>query len=144
MTVSYRNVPGFHELPIQEATGLIYQELVPVCEAKGVLLSSYGNNSGLGSLKNVASYQQDKAARLLFDVPRVQKVFASIDNIAQPASTFRTGSYGLKHRVEERQGEYLTNGDLIVCMLLKGYQAKFGKRGEQLEVNCMFKAKLLD
>lgn len=41
-------------------------------------------------------------------------------NIA-PIKTPTTGSYGMKHVVEEAIGEYITNGELIAAALMAGY-----------------------
>lgn len=51
-----------------------------------------------------------------------------------------SGSYRLKHKIESFQHEYLSNGDCIVAMLVKGLTARFAKKGFPLRVNCEFKA----
>lgn len=143
--VSFREVDNFHQLPLEEATNILYNELLPICEAKGVMLSSYGNHAGQGSLSNVEKYNEEKASHQLFNVKRIQQAFASIHLIVQNTSQYKAGSYGLKHVVENHPSQteyrYISNGDLIVAMLLKGYEARFGKRTEAMSVNCEFKVK---
>ena len=55
----------------------------------------------------------------------------------QSRSTYKSGSYGLKHSVEELPRQrYTSNGDLIVALLLLGHSARFA-RGDG--PNCQFK-----
>jgi len=142
VTITLAQVSNFHELSHQEAKSILYNSVIPTCESKGVFLSSYGNHVGQGSLTTVEKYNAEKAEHKLFDVERVQSAFAGMLGIIERASTYKVGSYGLKHVVEKHQGEYLTNGDLIAAMLLHGFEARFGKRTEQMNVNCDFKAKV--
>ena len=128
VTVSYPVVAGFDKLPTGEAEKILYNELVPACEKKGVKLSANGNNAAGTSICDVEKYTQEKAEHKLFNIERIQKAFASLDEIIQPASYYKAHSYSLKHTVERYQKEYLTNGDLIAAMLLKGHQARFGKK----------------
>lgn len=146
--VTFHAVNNFNQLTQDEATNIIYDQLIPALEAKGVLLSEYGNHRGRGTLVNVEEYNQKKAAHTLFNVERIQRAFASIPIIVQNVSQYKTGSYGLKHRVEEHSSQkangqigYITNGDTIVAMLLHGYEARFGKKNDDMAVNCEFKVK---
>lgn len=142
-TVSFRAVDNFDQLPEGAASKILYKELVPACEAKGVKLSSYGNHAGAGSIPSVEVYNKEKANRELFDEKRVQKAYTSIPSITQNTSRYMAGSYGLKHAFEDHpsQSQYLRNGDLIAAMLVNGHQARFGKRTETMGVNCAFKVK---
>lgn len=144
-TVSITAVPHFNTLSLEDASRVIYSDLVPACEAKGIKLSYYGNHAGTGSLLSVEEYDARKAAHTLFNVEKIQQVFALLPALVQDTSGYKSTSYSLKHRVEERlPGEkYVTNGDLIAAMLLKGYQARFGKRTELMTVNCEFKVKMI-
>lgn len=146
--VTFHVIDNFNQLPLDEATNIIYDQLIPACEAQGVMLSAYGNHRARGALCNVEDYNQKKDARTLFDIARIQRAFASIPIIVQNVSQFKTGSYGLKHRVEEHPSQkgngqigYIANGDTIVAMLLHGYEARFGKKTEEMAVNCDFKVK---
>lgn len=144
--ISFDTVDDFHQLPLDEATNILYDGLIPACETKGVMLSSYGNHAGQGSLSNIEKYNQEKAEHKLFDVERIQKAFSSLHLIVQGTTQYKSGSYGLKHAVEnhfsQKDYKYISNGDLIVAMLLKGYDARFGKRTEAMDVNCQFKVKV--
>ncbi len=64
----------------------------------------------------------------------------------QMTSTYQSGSYGLKHKVERRFGRsyHIYNGELIAAMILKGHPARFAKRGEALDLNCQFKVRFID
>jgi len=143
MSITFGAVENFHALPLAEATAIIYDQLIPICEKQKVKLSEYGNHNAWGSLVSVQKYEEKKAQKKLFDVPRIQSAFASIHEMIAVTSQYKTGSYGLKHVVERLQGEYITNGDLIVAMLMRGHTARFGKRGQGLNVNCEFKVKVI-
>lgn len=143
-TVSFREVPDFAQLSLEEATRIVYDELIPACENKEVMLSGYGNHNATDSLCNLENYNTKKIRNSLFNVERIQKAFVSIPNIVQSHSQYRIGSYGLKHVVERdpSHNEYIPNGELIAAMLLKGYKARFGKRNETIGVNCEFQVKI--
>lgn len=143
MTVSMNPVPNFNTLSVVDATDIIYTQLIPACEEIGIKLSQYGNHGGRGSLVKVDSYDAQKETRTLFDVPRIQRIFGQLEHLLAPTAGFETNSYGLKHSVERIQKEYATNGDLIVAMLMKGYEARFAEIGELLGVNCEFNARLI-
>lgn len=143
VTLSFRQISHFDQLPLPEAREIIYHDLIPYCETKGVFLSEYGNHAGGGSYTDMTTYYTKKATQQLFDVKRIQKAFAQIPEMVKPITTYKFGSYGFKHIVERFQKEYITNGDLIVAMLFRGYIARFGKQTEYLTVNCEFKASLI-
>ncbi len=106
-------------------------------------LSEYGNHNSTQTLDPVATYEKKKAKSELFNVDRVQRAFAGLDQIVQPAGSYaKWTSYGCKHVVEKQQGAYLSNGDLVAAMLLRGYTATF-RENKKLSVNCRFKAKYL-
>ncbi len=142
VTISVDQIYNFHELSKALANQVIEDKVILACENKGVKLSGYGNHTGRGSLLTVEKYDEEKREHKLFNVPRIQRAFASLDAIVVPRSQYKTGSYGLKHTVEISQEEYISNGDLIVAMILKGYSARFGKQTEEMAVNCEFKAKV--
>ncbi len=141
MTVKVNPVANFDQLPLADATAILYGTVIPACEAKGVNLSFYGNHQGRSDLDSIERYDERKSSAKLFDVPRVQRAFAGLHAVIVDTSTYKSGSYSLKHKVEKFQGVFLSNGDLIAAMLMKGYQARFGKRGEDTELNCEFKVK---
>jgi hypothetical protein len=140
VTVSFPSVLDFDQLSLDDATRVVYDQVIPACEAQGIKLSKYGNHAAPSSSVPIAEYDQQKAARQLFDVARIQRVFAQLDGIVQEASKYKIGSYTLKHRVEKYQHNKVTNGDTIVAMLVKGYAARFGKKNVGMTVNCVFKA----
>jgi hypothetical protein len=142
MSVSINAVPNFDQLSVVNATNVLYDQVIPACEAKGIKLSKYGNHAGSGSLSSVEVYNKEKSDHELFNVPRIQNAFSALDQIVVATSQYKSGSYGLKHTVEEKQGEYITNGDLIAAMIVKGHTARFAKSGTPLGVNCEFKVKV--
>ncbi len=143
VTISVGQVYDFDKLSEEHARQFIEEQVIPACENKGVKLSRYGNHAGEGSFVTVEKYDEKKQEHTLFNVKRIQKVFASLDAIVIPTTQYKVGSYGLKQVVEKYQHKDISNGDLIVAMLLKGYAARFGKQTEGMAVNCEFKAKVL-
>lgn len=139
MTIEFRRVDGFATMPAEEASAIIYDELLPVCEEKNVKLSEYGNHNAPGSVVPVREYESGKAAKKLFNIERIRRVIVELNRFIKEKSTYSDSSYSLKHKIEDKQGEYLTNGDLIVAMLVSGYAARFAKKDEPLDVNCFFK-----
>ena len=141
MTVDV-DVSGFASLSAACAEAMLYDVIVPACEAKGIHLSIDGNMTGARNLWDdnpLAEYDTLKEEHKLFHVDSVQRAFKLLPTILQPASTFKIDSYQLKHKVEEGR-EYITNGDTIATMLLLGYAARFGRQGKARTVNCEFKA----
>lgn len=136
MTISINKVLNFDRLPVEAASRILYEEIIPACEAKGIKLSSYGNHSSRESLASVERYNRDKEEHRLFNVERVQRAFKCLDEVISNATVQSVGSYGFKHVVERHQNEYITNGDCIAAMLVKGYMADFGS--ENPHVNCQF------
>ncbi|MDN3505607.1 MAG: hypothetical protein P0S96_00045 [Simkaniaceae bacterium] len=138
-TIQIDAVPNFDTLTEDAAEAVLYDTLVPACEAKGVMLSQYGNHAASGTVVSAQEYRESKAGKKLFNVQRVQKAFASVHGIVENRTTYKSGSYGLKHVFEKQQSEYLSNGDLIAAMLVQGYAARFGKQTEGADVNAEFK-----
>jgi hypothetical protein len=142
MTVQFPGVVGFDKLSPQQAEDQIYNVLIPVCEKQEIYLSDYGNHNSPGSMRAIQKYQKLKADKTLFDIARIQRAFSKIDQFIEATKDYEISSYGFKHTVEKLQKEYITNGDLIVVMLMKGYSARFEDIDQLLDVNCEFTAKL--
>lgn len=136
MTISIGTIQSFDQFSLETATRIVYDEIIPRCEAKGIKLSSYGNHASRESLASVERYDTDKQNHKLFNVQRVQRAFKCLDEVIGKATVESISSYGLKHVVERHQDEYITNGDCIIAMIAKGYLADFGS--ESLHVNCRF------
>ena len=135
-TITLTSYIGFDKLSLEQATDVLYNKLIPQCEKKRVYLAQFGGCGG--GIVSRERYEEYKARKECFDVKRVQEVFAW----AQTAplriySTYKRGSYGLKHEVEDLPGQrYTSNGDLIAAFLLCGHTARFPKGGKP---NCDFK-----
>lgn len=136
MTISIGLIQNFDQFSLETATRIIYDEIIPKCEAEGIKLSYYGNNAAKGSLCSVEQYDKEKKEHRLFDIKRIQKAFKCLDEVIAKTTVESVRSYGFKHVVERHQGEYITNGDCIIAMLLKNYKADFGSPSPQ--VNCEF------
>ncbi len=142
-TISIQAVPHFDQLPPKEAEDVLYNKLIPACEALGIMLSSYGNHAGKGSSSSVEEYHREKADHKLFNVKRIQQVYASLGDIVRSTKKSRTWSYVLKDIVgvhpSQNEYNYISHGDLIAAMLLSGFDGRFGKKTERMGVNCEFK-----
>lgn len=136
MTISIGAIQSFDRFSLETATRIVYGEIIPRCEAKGIKLSYYGNHASIESIDSVERYDADKQNHRLFNIQRIQRAFKCLDEVIGKATVESIGSYGLKHVVERHQGEYITNGDCIIAMIAKGYIADFGSEG--LHVNCQF------
>ncbi|MCF7806542.1 MAG: hypothetical protein K9M07_06140 [Simkaniaceae bacterium] len=137
-------IEGFASMSIEDATKNVYERVIMACEDKGVLLSNYGNHLGTGSIANRAAYVEARKTQSLFDIRRIQKAVGQVLTLFTPHSRYsdHLSSYALKHTVEKATGEYISNGDLIVAMLINGFDARFAKRGECIGVNGHFKVNL--
>lgn len=119
------------------ASRILYDHLIPTCEKQGIKLSFQGNISS-ESIHLVEIYEKNKSEENLFNVARIQRAFSCLAHIT-PRTYEAVGSYVLKHIIESYQNEYITNGDCIAAMLLKGYVAHFGSESPKL--NCRFSLK---
>lgn len=136
MTISIGAIQSFDQFLLETATRIVYDEIIPRCEAKGIKLSNYGNHASVKSIDSVERYDTDKQNHTLFNIERIQRAFKYLDEVIAKATVESVGSYGLKHVVERHQGEYITNEDCIIAMIAKGYIAHFGSEG--LHMNCQF------
>jgi hypothetical protein len=141
MSIQINKIHNFHQLPTEQAQAVIYDQIVPACESKGICLSRYGNHSGQGAILDISRYTREKGLQALFNVDRIKTVYLQFDSLVQPTIQYQANSYGLKHEIEKVQNEFLTPGDLIIAMLLHGYKARFGKNGNPSNINCEFKVK---
>lgn len=135
--VSIRAFPKFDELPIDMASQIIYSQVVPACEEKKVRLSNRGNQTSLLTEGAVEIYNQKTHTDTLFNVERIQAAFAILDDLFLPTVDFNTDSDSSDFRkdVERLQRESITNGDLIVALMLKGYSARFGTTKESVNAH---------
>lgn len=136
MTIALNTIQSFDQFSLETATRIVYDEIIPRCEAKGIKLSSYGNHASVESMVSVEQYNTEKQNHRLFNVARIQRAFKCLDEVMAKATVESVGSYSLKHVVERHQGESITNGDCIIAMIAKGYIADFGS--QHLRVNCQF------
>lgn len=119
MTVSIHTVLNLDLLSLEDASRILYEQLIPTCEANGIKLSSYGNHASLDTLYCMEIYNQKKQDRTLFNIERIQRSVACLRNISN--ETFEAiKSCVLKLIIKSHQNEDITNGDCIAAMLLKG------------------------
>lgn len=143
MSITIENHPGFDKLSQTNANRYLYDEVVPQLEKAKIHLSQYGNHIPTNTLLDNDNYTQLKEKEQLFDIEKIQKAFSIIDQFILTKKRYERSSYGMKHQIEKvlpGDIKYITNGDFIVAMLLKGYKAWFGKNKKSMGVNCQFKA----
>jgi hypothetical protein len=126
----------------EEFERAIYDYLVPACDREGVRLSREGNESSKG-LEHQDRYLEKRGDKDLFDVARVHRAYASIPEIMRHCSRYKCSSDGLARRVGRIQKEDISEGDLIAAMIMRGFAARFGKRGGDATLNAKFKAEIL-
>jgi len=145
MTVCFRHVQSYDHLPRDEATRIVYDDLLPFCQSKGVELSQYGNLNSYIAHKDFHNpsheYYSRFPTRTLLNIERIQQAFYLLPNLVTTATKYLINSAELARIVEVIQGEHLSNGDLIAAMLMRGYTARFAKKGQASQVNAEFKAK---
>ncbi len=88
------------------------QDLKTVIEAR---YANLGEN-GFGYLTERRELNYDRVKRFM---PLVGEIFNRRKSINR-----NYGSYELKHIVEEHIGQYISNGELIACMILQGYEVR--------------------
>jgi len=111
-----------------------------------VHLTPYGNINGRGSLVSEPPCPKEDYARTaeLFDLSRITSAIVQIPDVFRKQNSYsQATSYGLKHVLEQRTGQYITNGDFIVAMALSGFAVKWQKDGESLAVNPVIRCKLI-
>lgn len=127
MTVQFRRIEGFDQLPAEHAQNIIYEQLLPACENAGILLYSYGNLAYEEAPEPSQKYRPLKENRELFNIARVQKAYQAI--VAFEANNSMPGFCTLKEKVKDQiEGisiEGITTGDLVVALLLRGHIANF-------------------
>lgn len=116
-----------------ELKDFINEQIIdPLFRDKGVILTEYGNCSGIGSLEEEIKAAKEK---IEWRSNHVRKACIVIEEaLIQPAQKRGgpklRGSYGLKHDVEKLVGEYISNGECIVAAILMGCAADFGETHE--------------
>lgn len=133
MTIQFRPIPNFHQLPSEEASRILYQELLPACEAEGVKLAPEGH------VPDGSRYEQTKKTQTTFDIACVQRAFSAADFIYQPAKKYRS-----IHKIlfeMHPQGGYVSGGEMIAAMILKGYTAKFDDDQGSLQFRPQFQVR---
>jgi len=144
VTISFGPVPNFSLKTVQEADDILYNQLIPACEAKGVMLASFGNHAGIGNLLcSVERYQGEKAEHKLFNVEKIQQAFSFLPKIIQATDDYESGSCKLKYALKVCGQEDIDYGEVIAAMLLRGFEARFGRETQIMEVNCQFRVKVL-
>jgi hypothetical protein len=105
---------------------------------KDVHLTPYGNTWGRGSLVTEPETQKDEYEKtaLLFDLDRISSAVCQIPTVFKKTKAYGTAtSYALKHVLERKTGEYITNGDFIVAMGLSGFRVRWKRDARELAVN---------
>ncbi len=146
MTLQLCPVNNFDSLPYEEAKMVIYNKLLPYCEAKGVYLSQSGNLRSPQATRNykfltpVDEYTYKRDMKELLNIERVQRAFHVLDKCVQETSHFQKNGGAIKVKIENWQHEDLSYGDFVAAMMLKGFAARFAGRGDPLRMSCEFRA----
>lgn len=140
MAISISPIYNFDQIPLETATRVLYDNIVPKCEENNVKLSYYGNHTGIGISVPIGVYNEDKQAHRLFNVGKVQEAFKCLDEVISSVSTESISSYNLKQLIKKQLNKDINNGDCIAAMLMKGYIADFRSASDerQLNASCQF------
>ena len=144
VTLTGVDADGFGDLSASEAERILYERVVPACEAKRVHLTDSGNVTAPNATCNVTQveYETRKKGRRLLDVEAVQMAFDTLPDLIEKAKTYKISSYGLHRQVAAaNDGAFVSSGATIAAMLLLGHAARFGTRGGPRDVNAEFKAR---
>ena len=126
-------VKDFDSLSESDATDLVYNIVVPKLEEHGLMVSSYGNHAGRGSLYAYRfvpdPYEEWKSNRKLFDIKDVQIAYRFIKARCKRSRRYLHSSYSFKHDVEKNQKNsrgsgYFTNGDVLLAILIAGFHVR--------------------
>lgn len=112
--ISMPPVVNFHELPLESAKEILYENVLASCEKQHVYLSSMGTASDL------EIYILQKTKEVLFSVEKVQALFAQLVGL-QKVENFEANVYQIKHAL----GSTIQNGDLFAALLLRGFKIQF-------------------
>lgn len=118
MAVKFRTIDGFNLLPTQQAMDIVYGQLLPACQSQGVQTLNHR-----------------------FSIRRIQKAYACLDRLVRPCDQYKLHSSHLRDRCEYQTRVppfEVTHSELIVAMLLKGYEASFCNEGKSYY--CLFNA----
>ena len=147
MTISFRPIANFDSLSYEKAQSIVYKDLLPTCEKIGVYLSQEGNLncpqiSYTGNFYSpVEEYTCKKTSQELLNVERIQMAFHVLDQCVQETGHFQPAARSGIQRVWSKiQGSELSYGEFVAAMLIKGYQARFARRGDPLNRTCEFRA----
>ena len=140
MSVKINAIQGFDQLPINDATALIYDQLLPFCEKEKICLSEYGNDS-VNKNRSVEHYEVERKEHTLFNVEKIQKVYAVLPELVQANAKSSLRTADLAEKVEEKCGEKVSNGTVVAAMLLQGFTARFGTK-HQIKIVPEFNASL--
>lgn len=130
MAILITREPQFDQKSPSEAKEIIYGRVLASCEAGHVYLSSYGNHAGMYSQASRGQYEIDKTCNTLFEIARVQKVFAAIPELVRPIWHPHLTTPDLQAVVEKKFGN-IPQGEIILAMLLHGFKARFGFKTNQ-------------
>lgn len=127
--ISIPPVVNFHELPLDSAKEILYENVLASCEKKRVYLSPMGTASDL------EIYILQKTTEALFSVEKVQALFAQLVGL-QKVENFEANVYQIKHALRSD----IKNGDLFAALLLRGFKIQFTEGFPDCVCNASVKA----
>lgn len=127
--VTFRKIYNFHKLSETDAKSIIYEELIPLCESFNIRLSFYGNHGSEESYETIDEYEKYKNNKTLFNVSKIQQAYCCIsENLRLTRNMkYKLSLQSIKYVMEAhlKKFDFISPGDLIIAMLVKGYSAKF-------------------
>lgn len=82
MSISINTVLDFDVLPVEMASRILYDHLVPTCEKQGVKLSFDGNYASLERKHLIEVYEKNKKKEKPFDIERIQRAYSCLGDIS--------------------------------------------------------------
>jgi hypothetical protein len=120
----------------QVATGTAYmvarRQITPLTPAEVMQQHLRLNYFGIGVFEPHRKSPEQRSTKLAADREALAEMEARVLETAEwlrenitPIKTPTTGSYHMKHVVEEAMGRYVANGELIAAALIVGYTFKY-------------------
>lgn len=140
--ITMSRVENFGTMRPEECKHVIYEQLIPICEAAGILLSGYGNHQSPQSMCGVEEYQRHKEHMTLFSIESVQKAFNTVRSFyANSEFYFSPATSTEMTQTYKTIAREIKHGEFIVAMILQGFSAMF--EGKESSVGCTFKCRLI-
>ena len=119
---------AFCSMTDEAAEEFLYRVVLPQLEEQNLLISPSGLHHKLkpGTVTSEATYKNLKNQKWLYELDRLKSAVHSINEGSggRPVTNKPLMSYALKHRFEDANKEYISNGTCMIAYLLAGYEIK--------------------